>query len=172
MTATRLKNASIAIEDLLKEYDIRLRPSFGSINILIRIIIFNSKIFLYLGEPLLLDIEIRLASFDSISEVNMDYTLTLYLNQYWRDDRLIFGNKSEEMTLTGEIRAVGRYGIAGTHTSVLTRAGFEETVKHLVKASVRGEIDTFEGIFDNVMINKQIPVGTGMFELVAKIGEE
>ncbi|MBS3052121.1 MAG: DNA-directed RNA polymerase subunit A'' [Candidatus Aenigmarchaeota archaeon] len=76
------------------------------------------------------------------------------------------------MTLTGEIRAVGRYGIAGTHTSVLTRAGFEETVKHLVKASVRGEIDTFEGIFDNVMINKQIPVGTGMFELVAKIGEE
>ena len=56
-----------------------------------------------LGEPLLLDIEIRLASFDSISEVNMDYTLTLYLNQYWRDDRLIFGNKTEEMTLTGEI---------------------------------------------------------------------
>jgi gamma-aminobutyric acid receptor subunit beta len=33
----------------------------------------------------------------------MDYTLTLYLNQYWRDDRLIFGNKTEEMTLTGEI---------------------------------------------------------------------
>ena len=55
------------------------------------------------GEPLLLDIEIRLASFDSISEVDMDYTLTLYLNQYWRDDRLIFGNRSEELTLTGEI---------------------------------------------------------------------
>ncbi|CAF2487384.1 unnamed protein product [Rotaria sp. Silwood2] len=84
MSAGRLKNASVAIEDLLKEYDIRLRPSFGS-------------------EPLLLDIEIRLASFDSISEVNMDYTLTLYLNQYWRDDRLVFGNESEEMTLTGEI---------------------------------------------------------------------
>jgi gamma-aminobutyric acid receptor subunit beta len=33
----------------------------------------------------------------------MDYTLTLYLNQYWRDDRLIFGNRTEEMTLTGEI---------------------------------------------------------------------
>jgi hypothetical protein len=30
MTASRLKNASVAIEDLLKEYDIRLRPSFGS----------------------------------------------------------------------------------------------------------------------------------------------
>ena len=32
MTASRLKNASVAIEDLLKEYDIRLRPSFGSNN--------------------------------------------------------------------------------------------------------------------------------------------
>jgi hypothetical protein len=30
MTANRLKNASIIIKDLLKEYDIRLRPSFGS----------------------------------------------------------------------------------------------------------------------------------------------
>lgn len=55
------------------------------------------------GEPLLLDIEIRLASFDSISEVNMDYTLTVYLNQYWRDDRLVFGDADEEITLTGEI---------------------------------------------------------------------
>ncbi|CAF1054821.1 unnamed protein product [Adineta ricciae] len=84
MTPSRLKDATVAINDLLKEYDIRLRPSFG-------------------GEPLSLDIEIRLASFDSISEVNMDYTLTLYLNQYWRDDRLVFGNTSEEITLTGEI---------------------------------------------------------------------
>jgi hypothetical protein len=33
MSANRLKNASVAIEDLLKEYDIRLRPSFGSKNI-------------------------------------------------------------------------------------------------------------------------------------------
>ncbi len=101
MTASRLKNASVAIEDLLKEYDIRLRPSFGSKNFY-SFPFFHRKRF-HLGEPLLLDIEIRLASFDSISEVNMDYTLTLYLNQYWRDERLIFGNKSEEMTLTGEI---------------------------------------------------------------------
>lgn len=76
------------------------------------------------------------------------------------------------MTLVGDIKAVGRYGVAGMKSSVLARAGFEETIKHLVKASVRGEIDTFDGIFDNVMINHQVPVGTGMFELVAKMGEE
>lgn len=31
-----------------------------------------------------------IASFDAISEVNMDYTITMYLNQYWRDERLAF----------------------------------------------------------------------------------
>ncbi|MCX8179260.1 MAG: DNA-directed RNA polymerase subunit A'' [Candidatus Aenigmarchaeota archaeon] len=76
------------------------------------------------------------------------------------------------MCFTGEIRAVGRYGVAGSQSPVLARAGFEETIKHLVKASVRNEVDEFEGIFDNVMINQQVPVGTGMFELIGKIGEE
>jgi gamma-aminobutyric acid receptor subunit beta len=108
MTASRLKNASVTIEDLLKEYDIRLRPSFGSrTNDSIDYSFCSDRPSIFfialLGEPLLLDIEIRLASFDSISEVNMDYTVTLHLNQYWRDDRLVFGNQSEEMTLTGEI---------------------------------------------------------------------
>ncbi len=76
------------------------------------------------------------------------------------------------MLFTGEIKAVGRYGVAGMKSSVLTKAGFEETLKHLVKASVRNEKDDFSGIFENVMINQQIPVGTGMFDLVAKVGED
>jgi DNA-directed RNA polymerase subunit A" len=76
------------------------------------------------------------------------------------------------MCFTGEIRPIGRYGVAGSQSSVLARAGFEETIKHLVRASVRNEVDDFEGIFDNVMINQQIPAGTGMFELIAKLGEE
>jgi len=76
------------------------------------------------------------------------------------------------MTFSGEIKPIGRYGVAGKKPSVLTRAGFEETIKHLVKASVRHEKDNFDAIFDNVMVNQQIPAGTGMFELVARIGEE
>jgi DNA-directed RNA polymerase subunit A" len=76
------------------------------------------------------------------------------------------------MTFSGRVRPIGRYGVAGMKPSVLTRAGFEETIKHLIKASVRQEEDKFDAIFDNVMINQQVPVGTGMFELVAKLGEE
>ena len=46
--------------------------------------------------------EVRIASFDSISEVNMDYTVTIYLYQYWRDERLIFGNDQDYLTLMGD----------------------------------------------------------------------
>lgn len=42
------------------------------------------------GEPLVVGMDLTIASFDAISEVNMDYTITMYLNQYWRDDRLAF----------------------------------------------------------------------------------
>jgi DNA-directed RNA polymerase subunit A" len=76
------------------------------------------------------------------------------------------------MTYTGKVRPIGRYGIAGTKTSVLARAAFEETIKHLIKATVRGEVDEFKGIFENVLIGKVIPAGTGMFELIAKTSEE
>jgi DNA-directed RNA polymerase subunit A" len=73
------------------------------------------------------------------------------------------------MTFRGDIRPIGRYGVAGTKTSVLARAAFEETIKHLVRAGIRGEADKFQGIFENVMIGKVVPSGTGMFELIAKL---
>ena len=76
------------------------------------------------------------------------------------------------MTFSGRVEPIGRYGVAGMKPSVLTRAGFEETIKHLVRASVRSEVDDFNGLFDNVMVNQQVPVGTGMFELIARMSEE
>jgi len=87
------------------------------------------------------------------------------------DDRHIM-LVADIMTFSGNVQPVGRYGVAGMKQSVLTRAGFEETIKHLIKASVRQEEDVFNAIFDNVMINQVVPVGTGMFELIAKFGEE
>ncbi|GBP17012.1 Gamma-aminobutyric acid receptor subunit beta-like [Eumeta japonica] len=32
----------------------------------------------------------------------MDYTITLYLNQYWKDERLEFGLPDEVLTLSGD----------------------------------------------------------------------
>jgi DNA-directed RNA polymerase subunit A" len=76
------------------------------------------------------------------------------------------------MTLLGTIQSIGRYGVAGAQTSILARAAFEETIKHLVRASLRNETDNFKGIFENVMVGQIIPSGTGMFELIAKFEEE
>jgi len=72
------------------------------------------------------------------------------------------------MTFRGTIEPMGRYGVAGSKSSILARAAFEETIKHLVRASVRNEKDDLKGIFENVMIGQVIPSGTGMFELLAR----
>ncbi len=76
------------------------------------------------------------------------------------------------MCFTGTVRPIGRYGVAGSKRSVLARAAFEETIKHLVRASIRNEVEEFKGIFENVMINQIVPSGTGMFDLIVKAGEE
>ena len=75
---------------------------------------------------------------------------------------------ADMMTATGVIKAIGRYGIAGAKGSVLARANFEETIKHLTKAAISAETDRLESIIENVMINQVVPVGTGMFNLVFK----
>ncbi|CAL1261793.1 unnamed protein product [Larinioides sclopetarius] len=78
-----LENITDVLKHLLDNYDIRLRPNFG-------------------GKPLFVGMDLHIASFDAISEVNMDYTLTLYLNQYWQDSRLAFSTHPYELTLSGE----------------------------------------------------------------------
>ncbi|XP_075545285.1 gamma-aminobutyric acid receptor subunit beta-like [Dermacentor variabilis] len=79
----QLENITDILKNILEGYDIRLRPNFG-------------------GKPLFIGMDINIASFDSISEVNMDYTITLYLNQYWRDERLTFSKEKYELTLSGD----------------------------------------------------------------------
>ncbi|PSN54232.1 Gamma-aminobutyric acid receptor subunit beta-like protein [Blattella germanica] len=53
-------------------------------------------------DPLYVGMDLTIASFDSISEVNMDYTITMYLNQYWKDERLAFSTDEEILTLSGD----------------------------------------------------------------------
>ena len=76
------------------------------------------------------------------------------------------------MTFSGQVNSIGRYGVAGSKTSILARAAFEETIKHLVRASIRNEVDNLQGIFENVLIGQVAPSGTGMFDLITKAEEE
>jgi DNA-directed RNA polymerase subunit A" len=69
------------------------------------------------------------------------------------------------MTSTGRIRQIGRHGISGEKSSVLARAAFEVTVKHLLDAASHGEEDALEGVTENVIVGQPIPLGTGLVEL-------
>ena len=72
------------------------------------------------------------------------------------------------MTSKGEIKPIGRYGLSGAKSSVLARSNFEETVKHLVDASIIGEKDELKGIVENIIIGKTAKVGSGLVELKMK----
>ncbi|MGI0100448.1 MAG: DNA-directed RNA polymerase subunit A'' [Candidatus Micrarchaeaceae archaeon] len=75
---------------------------------------------------------------------------------------------ADAMTYTGYIRSAGRHGIAGDKDSVLARAAYEETVKHFINAGVFGERDQLKGVAENILIGKQIGLGTGMIKIAVK----
>ncbi len=75
---------------------------------------------------------------------------------------------ADMMTSEGTVRSIGRHGISGEKASVLARAAFEETGKHLLRASIRGEVDKLTGIIENIIIGQPIPLGTGSVGVVMK----
>lgn len=76
------------------------------------------------------------------------------------------------MTSTGKIRQIGRHGVSGEKSSVLARAAFEVTVKHLLDAAAHGEEDLLEGVTENVIVGQPIPLGTGIVELFMRFSKE
>uniref|UniRef100_A0A672MDW4 Gamma-aminobutyric acid receptor subunit pi n=1 Tax=Sinocyclocheilus grahami TaxID=75366 RepID=A0A672MDW4_SINGR len=71
------------IQKLMKGYNKYLRPFFDN-------------------GPVTVGMSLDIASIDTISEINMDYTATIFLRQRWTDERLVFeGNKS--LSLDGRL---------------------------------------------------------------------
>ncbi len=78
------------------------------------------------------------------------------------------GMVADTMTFYGNIKSIGRHGIIGSKNSVFARAAYEETVKHFINACVFGETDPLSGVAENILIGKQINVGTGIVRLGIK----
>jgi DNA-directed RNA polymerase subunit A" len=72
------------------------------------------------------------------------------------------------MTYNGTVEAIGRHGIAGEKESVLARAAFEITSKHLLTAGVLGEEDKLRGVAENIIVGQPVTLGTGAVTLVYK----
>ncbi|MGH0116434.1 UNVERIFIED_CONTAM: hypothetical protein FKN15_017084 [Acipenser sinensis] len=74
---------SPTIQKLMKGYNRYLRPKFNE-------------------GPIEIGMSLDIASIDAISEINMDYTATIFLRQRWTDERLLFeANKS--LSLDGRL---------------------------------------------------------------------
>ncbi|KAG8124039.1 hypothetical protein E2320_019416 [Naja naja] len=81
------KSPLIKSEQLLKidDHDFSMRPGFG-------------------GPSIPVGVDVQVESLDSISEVDMDFTMTLYLRHYWKDERLSFpSTNNQSMTFDGRL---------------------------------------------------------------------
>jgi DNA-directed RNA polymerase subunit A" len=77
---------------------------------------------------------------------------------------------ADAMTTDGELKQIGRHGVAGEKQSILARAAFEMTVNNLLDAAVRGDIDNLSGITENIIVGQPIKLGTGDVELITRFG--
>ncbi len=77
---------------------------------------------------------------------------------------------ADTMCRTGSVKGITRSGITGEKKSVLAKASFETPLAHIVNASLIGEKDELNSVIENVMLNQPVPLGTGLPDLVAKMG--
>ncbi|XP_069466274.1 gamma-aminobutyric acid receptor subunit delta [Ambystoma mexicanum] len=68
------------LDDLMKGYARNFRPGIG-------------------GPPVNVALDIEVSSIDHISEANMEYTMTVFLRQSWRDDRLSYNHTNKTLGL-------------------------------------------------------------------------
>ena len=75
---------------------------------------------------------------------------------------------ADTMCTTGSLKGITRYGVVSEKSSVLARASFETPIKHIINAALVGEVDNLNSVVENVMINQNIPIGTGLPTLSVK----
>ncbi|MBI2144142.1 DNA-directed RNA polymerase subunit A'' [Candidatus Woesearchaeota archaeon] len=75
---------------------------------------------------------------------------------------------ADVMCANGKVKGITRYGVVSEKASVLARASFETPIKHIINASLYGEVDNLSSVVENVMLNQPIPVGTGITKLISK----
>jgi DNA-directed RNA polymerase subunit A' len=79
---------------------------------------------------------------------------------------------SDLMCHRGEMQQIGRHGIAGKKDSVLARAAFEITVPTIAAAARTGETEKLKGITENVIVGRQIPIGSGTVDLYMQVAKK
>ncbi|XP_078281187.1 gamma-aminobutyric acid receptor subunit delta isoform X1 [Rhinoraja longicauda] len=109
------------LDELMKDYARNFRPGIG-------------------GPPLNVALAIEVASIDHISEANMEYTMTVFLRQIWKDERLSYNHSN--MTLGLDSRFVDKLWLPDTYIVNAKSAWFHDvTVENkLIRLQPNGAI--------------------------------
>ncbi|MEN3048078.1 MAG: DNA-directed RNA polymerase subunit A' [Candidatus Caldarchaeales archaeon] len=75
---------------------------------------------------------------------------------------------ADMMTVDGSVKQIGRHGVVRLKSSVLARAAFEISVQTLLEAAMRGETDYLKSNVERILMGKEVPVGTGMVQLLMR----
>jgi DNA-directed RNA polymerase subunit A' len=79
---------------------------------------------------------------------------------------------ADMMTNSGVVLQVGRHGISGEKSSTLAKAAFEITIPTIVDAAVKGTKDMLRGVAENVIVGRQVPMGTGLIDVYMSMPEK
>ena len=82
-------------------------------------------------------------------------------------DRIKFENLNEKLKSEGKKPALGERVLMGITKaslqtdSFISAASFQETTRVLTDASIKGKVDTLQGLKENVIVGRLVPAGTG-----------
>jgi DNA-directed RNA polymerase subunit A'' len=110
----------------------------------------------------------KVLGIEAARQTIIDETMAVIKNQGLNIDVRHIMLISDMMTMSGDVQGINRTGIVRDKQSVLARASFETPLKHIINASLVGEVDYLQSVIENVMLNQPVPIGTGLPQLVAK----
>jgi len=117
------ENSTWIVETLLKDYDKRIRPGVK-------------------GSPAEVRVDMYVANIWAMEEVKMDFTIDIYLRQYWRDERLAFAGLTSDPVLTLSSNINKQIWIPSTYFLKTKKAYFHDvtTENYLLQIRPNGSI--------------------------------
>jgi DNA-directed RNA polymerase subunit A" len=110
----------------------------------------------------------KVLGIEAARQTIIDETMAVIKNQGLNIDVRHIMLIADMMTMSGDVQGINRTGIVRDKQSVLARASFETPLKHIINASLVGEVDYLQSVIENVMLNQPVPIGTGLPQLIAK----
>jgi DNA-directed RNA polymerase II subunit RPB1 len=75
----------------------------------------------------------------------------------------------DTMTQTGTIMSISRYFLKRNNMGPLSKASFEESLDHFLRAGMFGEKENINGVSASIMLGKMPKVGTGICEVIMDV---